>query len=295
MATPIFKHALVGLELSGVDTRVLEFLHFFDKHGMLEKTAFMHVVPWEFTYFSGENPASWDLEDLRKQVEQQIQDELLVFYPDCIHKCEDIIVQPGDPLTEMMHVARDRNTQLLVIGQKAGAASHGILAKNLVRKTPAHALIVPELSRTKVHRICVPVDFSEASTTAFTIAQLIARLLPREVQIDLLHIYENPNISAYKSLHVPQQMKAYLVESKQQAASDFINKYADPALNITTYLAERKLFGIGSDIYNWALEHAADLLIMGAKGHSTLDLLLLGSVTEKLMSVNERIPTLIVK
>ena len=295
MTTPIFQHALVGLELSTIDSRVLDYLHFIDHQGMIAKTSFVHVVPWEFTVVAEENPSAWTLESLRKQVRQQMHDEILVFYPDSVGKLEEVIVQPGDPLSEMIHLSNELDTRLLVIGQKAGTASHGILAKNLVRKTPAHALIIPELSLTKISRICVPVDFSDTSAAAFLMAQQIARHLPGAIEVDLLHVYENPNISAYKSLHVPQQMKEYLVESKQDAAKAFLKKYGDPEVQVTTYLAERKLFGIGSDVYHWALEHGADLLVMGAKGHSTLDLLLLGSVTEKLMSVNERIPTLIVK
>ena len=48
-------------------------------------------------------------------------------------------------------------------------------------------------------------------------------------------------------------------------------------------------------IKEYAEENEVDFIVMGAKGHSKVELLLLGSVTEKLLSINNSIPTLIVK
>lgn len=38
-----------------------------------------------------------------------------------------------------------------------------------------------------------------------------------------------------------------------------------------------------------------DLIIMGGKGHSKMELLLMGSRTERMLNINDSIPTLIVK
>ena len=46
---------------------------------------------------------------------------------------------------------------------------------------------------------------------------------------------------------------------------------------------------------DYAYDKKADLIVMGAKGHSQVELLLMGSVTEKVLAVNESIPTLVVK
>ena len=39
----------------------------------------------------------------------------------------------------------------------------------------------------------------------------------------------------------------------------------------------------------------AGLIVIGAKGHSRLERLVLGSVTERLVSANQRVPVLVVK
>ena len=46
---------------------------------------------------------------------------------------------------------------------------------------------------------------------------------------------------------------------------------------------------------DFAKQHNVDLIVTGAKGHSQVELLLLGSVTEKLLAINDSLPTLVVK
>ena len=53
--------------------------------------------------------------------------------------------------------------------------------------------------------------------------------------------------------------------------------------------------GIAQYIMDYATSEEAGLIVMGAKGHSQVELLLMGSVTEKLLAINESIPTLVVK
>ena len=49
------------------------------------------------------------------------------------------------------------------------------------------------------------------------------------------------------------------------------------------------------DTFDWLRAQGVDLVVMGAKGHSKVELLLLGSVTEHFLGINSRVPTLVVK
>jgi nucleotide-binding universal stress UspA family protein len=48
-------------------------------------------------------------------------------------------------------------------------------------------------------------------------------------------------------------------------------------------------------LVEYAEKNKYDLIIMGSKGHSKLALLLMGSMTEKVVSQTESVPVLIVK
>jgi nucleotide-binding universal stress UspA family protein len=65
--------------------------------------------------------------------------------------------------------------------------------------------------------------------------------------------------------------------------------------NLDIKLMMQKEPGVAQYILDAVDEANSDLVVMGAKGHSKVELLLLGSVTEKLLALNEHIPTLIVK
>jgi nucleotide-binding universal stress UspA family protein len=53
--------------------------------------------------------------------------------------------------------------------------------------------------------------------------------------------------------------------------------------------------GIGSYIMDTVTDAGADLVVMGAKGHSHVERLLMGSVTEKVLALTTQIPVLVVK
>lgn len=53
--------------------------------------------------------------------------------------------------------------------------------------------------------------------------------------------------------------------------------------------------GISKYILEFGRKEKVDFIIMGAKGHSKVENLLMGSVTEKLLTINDSIPTLVIK
>ena len=65
--------------------------------------------------------------------------------------------------------------------------------------------------------------------------------------------------------------------------------------DIPTVLVERKRPGLAHYILQFAKQEEFDLIVMGAKGHSTLERLLMGSVTERILTQNETLATLVVK
>ena len=114
------------------------------------------------------------------------------------------------------------------------------------------------------------------------------------VEIVCLNVYEVPNLSSYDTSRTGAQLVDSIEKFKLAALDKFIQENI-PDEKIEQVLVQQEMPKTSSYILNFANEQDVDFIIMGAKGHSKVALLLLGSVTESLLNQNKTIPTLIVK
>jgi nucleotide-binding universal stress UspA family protein len=293
------KQAIVALELGSADEAILDYLDFFTSEVPMGAAYFLHVVP-KLDVFNTMREreaegliSNYELnEDVISRMEAKIRDRLT--HKNAVHIEFD--VREGDPLEELIKDAEDIGADLAVIGQKSSVDQHGILARNLARKVRCNALIIPDQARPQIKKIVVPVDFSENSVKALQIALAIARQVEEKAKVVALNVYDMPNMSVYRVQKSREKLKAMLEDDRREAFRAFLRSHArEEADNIETVLIERIDPGIPSYITNYAREAEADLIVMGAKGHSKVELLLLGSITEKVLTVNERTPVLVVK
>ncbi len=141
-------------------------------------------------------------------------------------------------------------------------------------------------------RILVPIDFSEKSIYATKMASQIALLTQSELY--LLHIIDVPEdvvdpVSYNEFSDVTAKM-LYLKKTKEKfekfKQSPFLKDI--DVTGIVTYYDSFK------GIITEAKKHQIDLIVMGSKGTSGLDEILVGSNTEKVVR-NSDIPVLVVK
>ena len=291
--------ALVALGLEDKDESVMRYMNFLTGNVPFSAAYFVHVIPDIGTMipiFEQSGPPMISEiqinEGIIKEMEQKVQeyidkrDELYIEYD----------IKTGNPLEQLMLLGETLKADLLVIGQRSDTNRHGILAKNLVRKTEANALIVPENAKASISKILVPIDFSENSARALQQAIGLKKSLGKEVQIVCLNVYTVPNMSHYKLNRPWSQFKNIVEENIMDGFEAFLHTYAGAEKDsIEVALIEREMPGTARLIQHYAKENKFDFMILGAKGHSKVELLLLGSVTEKLMQLNENIPTLIVR
>lgn len=88
-----------------------------------------------------------------------------------------------------------------------------------------------------------------------------------------------------------------MVEQDRREAIDIFlrDHIGEGYSNVETQLISKELPGVAHYLMEFADEAGVDFIVIGAKGHSKLELLLLGSVTENLLVDNEEIPTLVIK
>lgn len=293
------KQAVVAVGLSKSDEALLDYLDFFTQHIPMEQAAFLHVLPRFDLFnalFQNEGESMVSNYELNEETIQEMKTAANKRLSKHHIKNIDFKVREGNPLEELVALAERTEADLTVIGQQSAASQHGILARNLARKVKCNALIVPDRARQQLKKIVVPIDFSPASIQILRLAIGINKQLAEPAEIICLNVYEMPSVASVYIRKSTEELQKIVEEDRMEAFRNFLRTYAGTeAGRIRTVLIENKLGDIGTYIMDYAEEEGADLILIGAKGHSRVELLLLGSVTERLLSENDSIPTLVVK
>lgn len=291
------NYLLAALEMGKADESVLRYVQFMAQALSLKALTFVHVLPKVDLYVTDLNQNMKHLFDNfqhQDEVQKDMQQEVLKYLDENDGLKVHYSTRQGNPLEEVLQEARLSGADLLVVGQRSGTGNHGILARNLVRKSTGNSLIVPEQSKAQLKTIVVPVDFSPYSVRALEAAIALNKQLVEKAKIICVNVFELPAVFAYKVRNSYEALKVVMEEDRKAAFQDFINTYAkDEVIEID--LIEQGYGNVGAYLLQYCEDKKADLIVLGAKGHSKVELLLLGSVTEKLLMLNQNIPTLVVK
>ncbi|TVP47928.1 MAG: universal stress protein [Mongoliibacter sp.] len=134
--------------------------------------------------------------------------------------------------------------------------------------------------------ILVPYDFSKEAEYAFKFAQGLAKNTTKKLK--LLHVVELPGPQSFSSMgeasafnnDAQQIFMVELVEKRKRQMAELQEKYKNEPYTFETKLVFGNPFaGISKEI----LEADADLVVMGSKGSSGLEEVLIGSNTEKVV------------
>ncbi len=293
------NQALVGMAMDATDESLLKYIDFFSNKLSVEAAYFLHTVP-RFDLFRA--LFEKDKEPIVGQyvLSESVIKSMAIKINNLISKERGIEVEydvrEGDPLEEILKDAAELSADLVIIGQKTNSDNHGIWAKKLARKVPCDALIVPERAKTSLKKILVPIDFSQNSINALKKAVGIKKQIGAGVEIICINVFEMPDFASYNISKTREQFYSMVEEDRMAAFESFIYTYLpDNKKDITTVLLKKELPWIPQYLMEYADQNDIDFIIMGAKGHSKVSLLLMGSVTETLLTINDRIPTLVVK
>jgi len=140
-------------------------------------------------------------------------------------------------------------------------------------------------------KILVPIDFSKPSEYAAKMATKIAKKTAATVY--LIHLIELPSgvvdMGASSKFSIPESM-LYLRKTKEKIVA-FKEKNFPKDLKIEYFIKINTPF---EGIKKYAHKIDADLIVMGSKGHSEFEEIMIGSNTEKVVRTST-IPVIIVK
>jgi nucleotide-binding universal stress UspA family protein len=140
-------------------------------------------------------------------------------------------------------------------------------------------------------KILVPIDFSKPSEYAGKMAAMIAKKTSATVY--LIHLIELPSgivdMGFNSNFSVPESM-LYLRKTREKIL-EFKKKNFQEDITVEYFI---KLNNPFEGIQKYAQKINADLIIMGSKGHSEFEEIMIGSNTEKVVRTS-KIPVIAVK
>ncbi|GAB3815301.1 universal stress protein [Pontibacter rugosus] len=283
----------VGLDLTEMDETLIRYAAFLCSQSAIEQVYFVHTekhldIPAELI---ANIPAPVSEAKAMKQV---IEQKVKFYFDQLPHVQVQVQIIEGSPVKEMLHHAKETNTELILVGRKLRLQGSGVLAQKLLRSGRVSVLFVSENAEPVLGRIVVSVDFSEYSMMALERLLHSALALP-SIEIVCLHVYEVPSgyITLGESFEAfDDRMRGFAKEKFDQVLQRFPQLEGRASLKLVRQDTNEDLGGL---IVLEARRAQADLLVIGAKGKSAAALFVLGSVTEKVLRHNDEIPLLVFK
>lgn len=191
----------------------------------------------------------------------------------------------GSALDAITALAEELQSDLLVMGARGAHFVRefllGSTTERVLRKTCRPVLAVKQRPQGAYRRVLVPVDFSAHAVAA---AQTAYSWLP-DAEIVLLHAYEVDIEGTLRFASIAdEQIHEYRIRAREEALdamTQFVDQLSIPAGQLVRHVVH------GAPTLR-ILEHEqsldVDLIAMGKHGQSTLEELLLGSVTKHVLA-----------
>lgn len=282
--------ALVFLDLSDMDQTLMQQIAGLHKTFEIEKLYVAHYI--ELQEFSGDLNAHF--QNMERPIEEILHEELMERARESgleSDKIEVLIFKDGSK-TNMTTWINESDVDVCVLGKKIVYKGTGIFSGRMARLLSKNILFTTETSRLDIKHTLVAIDFSNFSKKALNFA---SQLQTREDQ----------NMTAYHVFRLPGAyfpfVRANTEKLQDKEAEENLNKLhkfisgsksADKVDLVVEYAGEETL---GRKIYDFAKSHFVDLIVMGVKGKTDKDELLIGSVAEQLIAVDKDLPVLLVK
>jgi nucleotide-binding universal stress UspA family protein len=204
------------------------------------------------------------------------------------------VVKEGNLSKKILKLAEEKSADLILIGRKVALPGTGVASHRMARRASCSLLIVPEQSQPKLSTLLVPSDFSDHSIHALEEAIGIAKKYSGGIEIIFQNVLSIP--SNYATTGKTYEEFAELM--KKHAESNFkkfIRKIDTKGIPITPIYTQDDDDDPVQEIVAAALEHKAEVIIIGAKGKTGATALHIGSMAERLIQFNKSLPLLVTR
>lgn len=190
----------------------------------------------------------------------------------------------GNPAQSIADVSKDINADVTcVLPLKHGKVEEffvGSTSRKVAKLNPGTTLVLRP-GRNDVKHVVFAFDGSKDAVATMNNVATMLKLKERNVQVSVLHVVTVPQMMAV----VPEvnfALEKNLLMQGEMVIADALKQMKDLGLNnVNTELAT----GEPADVLiEFSKKKNADLIVMGAKGHTALEHIILGSVTDKIVT-----------
>lgn len=281
---------VVGLDLSEMDQTLISYTKYLNLILRPEKITFVHIqddvrltedIVERFPELK-ENIEKTYIEEMVKEAEGH----------EIVGTEVEYKVLTGKPLLEMLNVAKDEEADLIIAGRKPSLKASGLMPKKVARRTGTHLLLIPAGTKPQVKKIIVANDFSPYAKLAMEDAIEMAE--HSKAEIHSLHIYEVPT-GFYKTGKSYEEFAGIMLENASKQGEKFLESIDKKGVKIHMDYVLNAHESIAGLLMQKAEDVEADMVVIGARGRTDTAALVLGSVAERLIEADNKIPLLVVK
>lgn len=240
----------------------------------------VHATPQAWTVPTAPHAGTEQPEQLNEAVREAarsaVRDSLADAVPD--QALQDIQVRTGRSVAVIREVAHELQAGMVVLGGKhhtlLGRWVGGSTAHSLVRSLDV-PLFVTAHTPLPVTRIIAAVDLSDAAGPTILGAERLARLFGARLHV--LHVVEPLPI-------IPDTPLQYNDDEVYRRSEEHLEQYVWPLIGYPRATTSTRRGGAADAITAEVAEHHAEVVVLGSHGKGWVDRMLIGSVTERVLS-----------
>ncbi|WP_222538169.1 universal stress protein [Pedobacter polysacchareus] len=281
-------NVIAGLDLSEMDQSLIQYLQLLTELLPLNKVTFFHNIK------QSELPESFKSLDQLNTIANTLKKKLSTTIPALLGDQLPYDVEVSfEDYTELafQKMARKKQSNLAVLGNKQHLEGNGGLAHKLIRMLPFETLLVPETYNPKPRKLIEAIDFSKYTTKVMQWGGLIKK----HSQLPEL-TFQPVNISKLSWKFFPGLSNAEIKKNTQEDVKLKSEKWAKlypTATPLKVIPAEDK--NIASALMYHVKKERADVLIMGVQGVTSVTTLFMGSVANEVLYLESDACLLFVK
>ena len=281
------KNIMVALDLSDIDSTLIEYASFIAETLKVKKVYFVHnIKKYEISELFEEQLKGINLDEIiGDELNEKVEEKFT-------SSAQWEVLISEDPYSESLinYIINKYEVQLALIGNKNKLKGTGVVSGKLLRMLKCNILSIPKNAKPIITNIWAGTDFSSASNKVFKVAENLQRTTAAKVKA--VHVY---NVPIQFSPYIPKEHLDMKIENHlKEKYEKFIKKIGFKG-DLTTEIIQGRDSGIARKLRTQAQTSMVDLIIVGDKGRNTFSSLLVGSVTEELFNQDLEVPLWIVK
>lgn len=287
-----YENWFVCLDLSNMDDILVGYANFLTTELKPKKISFFHVIKSQqvakemIKLF----PEIKNEEDVEAAIRKELQEMIDRFFINKDVETE-LLIKNGRPTDVIINTVESLKPDLTFMGKKSGYIGRGVIPRRIMKYLPSSILFVPETSRYQLKKAIVPIDFSDQSAKAITVARELAD--DKGGAVTAQHIYNFP--ARFFPYIVPEdedeeKMNKYLKGKKDE----FTKKHSIP--DDVNFVFSLNIEGSKMDqLYDQIVHDQADLIVAASKADKKITSILREDFTDQMAYYRFGIPMLIIK